>query len=240
MWFYICRIYRINYLYPLLDFRNGDLILELQNLPAKIVESVYSPELSDLALDLSEVGLDTLLDAGFIKDLPAIGTIVKLFKAGGDIRDRLFLAKIAKFLFKLNEIPFEDRHVFKQKVSSDANYKKKVGQALVIILERLDDLEKPEMIGKCFSYFLLDKITFAQFRRLSSAIDLAFIDDLKGVLGLRVERIGSFKENLARTGLVKFHDSGSINGGEPFFFLSSLGNLFMDIMNDKLGEIPSF
>ncbi len=212
----------------------------LQSLPAKVVESVYSPELNNLALDLSEVGLDLFLDEGFIKDLPVVGTIVQLFKTGLDIRDRIFLAKVALFLFRLKEVPSKDRHSFEQKVINDAKYKKKVGLALVLILERLDDLEKPDMIAKCFSNYISNKITFTQFRRLSSAIDLAFIDDLKELLGLSVEKSRSVNENLARTGLVKFHDNGSLGGGEPFYFLSPLGNLFMDIMNDKLDAILAF
>jgi hypothetical protein len=215
--------------------------MELQELPDQVVDSVCSPELGNIGLEFAEVGLDQLLDEGFIKDLPVVGIIAKIFKTGLDIRERIFLAKVAKFLFRLGEIPEKDRNSFEQKVSNDPHFKKKVGQTLVLVLERLDDLEKPDIIGKCFGCYLSGQITLPQFRRLSSAIDLAFIDDLKELLDSKVEKSGltmDCKENLLRTGLTRFHGSGALGGGaDIFYFLSPLGKLFVNIMRDKIDEV---
>ena len=213
--------------------------MELQKLPEQIVDSIISPELGSIASELSEVGLDQLLDEGFIKDLPVVGLIVKIFKAGLDIRDRIFVAKVAKFLFKLAETPEKHRSSFEEKVRNDPNLKKKVGQTLVLLLERLDDLEKPDMVGICFRYYLSSKISFIQFRRLSSAIDLAFIDDLKELVDFKVERSGfiDVKESLARTGLVRFHGSDVMGRGkEIVYVISPLGQLFLSIMTDNFDQ----
>ena len=215
--------------------------MELQKLPDQLVDSVYSPELIDIAVELSDVGIDQFLDDGFVKDLPVVGVIAKIFKAGLDIRDRIFIAKIAKFLFKLKEVPEKQSIIFKEKISEDQNFKKKVGQTLVLLLERLDDLEKPNIIGKCFAYYLSNKISFADFRRLSAAIELAFIDDLYALLGEHIEK-SSFvidsKENLVRTGLIRIQGSGAIGGGDEIhYFLSQLGQLFVNIMTDKVDQL---
>lgn len=214
--------------------------MDLQKLPDQLVESVYSPQLGDIMLELSEVGLDQLLDVGFIRDLPVVGGLAKIFKAGLDVRDRLFLAKVAKFLFGLREVPEKDRISFEKKILNDPKFKQKVGQTLVLLLDRLDDLEKPAIVGKCFSCYLSDKVTFSQFRRLSSAINLAFIDDLKALLDLKVESSGwvtDVRENLSMTGLIKIQGSGALGGGDEIYhFLSPLGRLFLNIMTDKLDQ----
>ena len=214
--------------------------MELQKLPEKLVDSVYSPELTDIVLELSEIGLDQLLDEGLIRDLPVVGVIAKIFKAGLDIRDRIFLAKVAKFLFKLKEVPEEHRTSFKKRICEDPNFKRKVGQTLVLLLERLDDFKKPDIVGKCFACYLSNKITFPEFRRISSAIELAFIDDLNELLGERLEKCSfviDSKENLVRTGLTRIQGSGALGGGdEIYYFLSPLGQLFVNIMTDKLDQ----
>jgi hypothetical protein len=219
--------------------------MELQKLPDQLADSTYDPDIINITTDISEVGLDRLLDDGFIKDLPVIGNIAKLFKAYFNIRDRIFLAKVAKFLFKLKDVSERERRSFKDKIRNDTKLKKKVGLNLVLILERLDDFKKPDIIGKCFAYYLSNKITFEKFRRLASAIDLAFIDDIEALLDESIERTEfniNFKENLVRTGLIKFkgtnHFLSSLgeNSDNIHYILSPLGDLFIDIMKDNLGQ----
>ncbi len=215
--------------------------MELRKLPDQLVDSVYSPDLDDIAFELSEIGLDQLLDKGFLKELPVVGVIARIFKGSLDMRNRIFLAKVAKFLFSLRRVTKEQNKVFEEKIRNDQKLKKNVGQTLVLILERLDDLEKPDMVGKCFACYLSNKITFSQFRRLSRAIDLAFIDDLNALIGRAVESnefLNNPEENLAKTGFIKFHGGGELGGSDEIsYLLSPLGQLFVDIMNDKLDSV---
>lgn len=207
------------------------------NLPNKIVESVYSPELNQLGLDVAEVAFDALLDDGILKDLPIIGSIVTLFKGAMDFRDRIFVAKIARFLFNLTSTPSEQRESFKREINQNAKFKQKVGASLVLILDRLDDIEKTDFLAKCFRTYLCNNISFDQFRRLSAAIDIAFIDDLKTICSelTNVEEEEHIcLSNLARTGLVEFRASG-IPGtwnemGTIRYSLSPLGRQFVGII----------
>ena len=214
--------------------------MELHNLPDKLVDSVYSSDLDDIAFELSEIGLDQFLDKDFIKELPVVGVIARIFKDSLDMRHRIFLAKVARFLFRLKDVTKEQNKAFEAKIRNDPNLKKKVGQTLVLILERLDGLEKPDMVGKCFACYLSNIITFSQFRRLASAIDLAFIDDLNALLGTAAESdefLNDPKENLVRTGLIRFQGSGKQGAGDKIsYFITPLGQLFIDIMTDKLDK----
>ena len=216
------------------------MTIKSDNLPDKIVESVYSPELNQLGIDVAEVAFDALLKDGILKDLPIIGSIVTLLKGTMDIRDRIFVAKIARFLFNLSSTPFEQRESFKREIHQNAKTKRKVGTSLVLILDRLDDIEKTDFLAECFKAYLCKKISFDQFRRLSAAIDIAFMDDLKTICGERsnaeeAEQI--YLSNLARTGLVKFIASG-IQGtwnemGNIKYSLSPLGRQFVSIVTSN-------
>ncbi len=204
-------------------------------LPDQIVDSIYSPELNEIGYDIAEIAFDSLLDDGILKDLPIIGTIVKVFKGAMDIRDRIFIVKVARFLFHLTGTPFEHRQSFKQKINEEPKLKRRLGESLVLLLDRLDDLEKTDFMAKCFAAYLAGNISFDQFRRLAVALDMAFVDDLKTICRDNVEEEeGIYLANLSRTGLVEFRASG-VEGtwnemGTIRYSLSPLGRLFVDIM----------
>jgi hypothetical protein len=141
-------------------------------------ESIRSNSLIKISSDLFEVGLDTFLEDGILKDIPIIGTIVGLTKAGIGIRDKLFAKKILKFLFEIKDIPFEERKDFIEKINSDPSYATKVGESILLIIDKLDDFKKAELIGKLFVYSVNGTIDYETFLRLSIIIERCFISDL--------------------------------------------------------------
>jgi len=213
------------------------------NLPEQIIDSIYSTELNEIAVDFAEFGMDQLLDEGALKEIPLIGPIVRLFKGALDIRDKIFIAKIARFLFSLSNTGHIHRASFNQKINEDKKLKKKVGESLVVILDRIDDFEKPDLIAKCFGNYLVGKISYSEFRRLAVAIDMAFINDLRALLGQIIEEDRYAEDhltNLSRTGLVDFEKRGTLEELETTKFkISSLGQLFIDIMNDSLKGVET-
>jgi hypothetical protein len=57
-----------------------------------------APQVVDLGADLFEVAVDTLTDSGVLKDIPVLGSAVKIAVIGKTIHDRIFLTKIHRFL----------------------------------------------------------------------------------------------------------------------------------------------
>ena len=152
---------------------------EIDNIGNAIVKGVLNPEAKDLAVDLGDLELDSLIDESVLKDVPFIKTIIACRKTWGAIRDQLFLRKIAKFLHSCPSFSEQEREQFIQKHLTDPKEAKKLSDALVLILDRLDDLEKPEMIAKICAAYVRDEISFDLFRRLNAAVDIGFIEDLK-------------------------------------------------------------
>jgi hypothetical protein len=85
---------------------------------------------------------------------------------------------VYKFLFQLKDIPSQRRQEFIKKIESEPRYEKKVGETLIVLIDKLDDLDKPVLIGKLLKYVIEEKHDFDDFLRISTVIQKAFLPDL--------------------------------------------------------------
>ncbi len=141
-------------------------------------ESIISENLTKLTKDLLEVGLDSFLENGILRDIPIIGSFSSIAKIGIGIRDKIFAKKILMFLFEIKDIPFEKRKEFTDKINSNSEYSSKVGETILLIIDKLDDIKKAELIGKLFVYSINGIINYKTFLRLSIIIERCFLEDL--------------------------------------------------------------
>ena len=95
------------------------------------------------------------------------------------IRDKLFVRKVWDFLRACPKFNDLEKLGFVREHLDDPVKAKKLSDAIVLILDKLDDLEKAAMLAKMFAALVRKRIDYADFRRLSAGIDRAFVDDLK-------------------------------------------------------------
>lgn len=132
--------------------------------------SLIDPNLQNLGVDLIEMGIDSILNDGIIKDIPIINTIVALSKIGANIHDRLFLKKIIFFLNQLKDIPSSKREEMLNKINDSKKYKIKVGEKLLYIIDSCEDYEISERIGVLFVAYIEEKITYDDFLKTVSVL----------------------------------------------------------------------
>ena len=96
-----------------------------------------------------------------------------LARAGFTIRDRLFIEKVIKFINPLGKYSNEERKVFLERL--DQKELEKATTSIVLYLDRLDSLEKPEMMGKVFESYMKSEITFKAMMYFAHFIDSVFI-----------------------------------------------------------------
>ena len=176
------------------DFENSQLKL--------IAES----DLSEVAIDTSEIVLDSLLDDGILKDIPVFGWAVKAFKAQRSIRDGLFLKKVALFAQGAQNVSDEKREEFRKRIEDDKQHCKRVGESLLLFLERHERLEKSLLLGKLFAAHLNNEISYQNFSQLAAALDRAILEDLQALRN-NVQYVHmlreSVNEGLYRCGLMR-------------------------------------
>ncbi|MCB8817095.1 hypothetical protein [Desulfosporosinus shakirovi] len=132
-------------------------------------------ELFSQAKELAEVVIDNLLEDGVLKEIPIIGTLSSIFKAGNSIRDIYFVRKILLFLCSLEDTSLDER----QELLSKHTNTSQLGEKLIFILDRLDDIEKPKLIANLFKRYMNNEVNYVSFQRLAFIIEKCFIEDLK-------------------------------------------------------------
>jgi hypothetical protein len=212
---------------------NGDDKLSAVPGEDSVVDIVASDAI-DIAADLGEITLDRFLDDGFLKDIPFVGTAVKLYRAGVGIGAFLFTQKLLRFLGQLAEVPKAEREAFARRLDQDRDQKRKVGEHLLLLLERQDEMRKPALLARAFQAYIRGEIDFAQFQALGAVIDRCFFDDLTQLAppGNRARYQGGAALRLQSCGLVEVRVVPSVPHPQApnEYETTDLGDLFRRIV----------
>lgn len=119
----------------------------------KVSESITSLS-PDVLVNITKLSSDLILP---------IKSILNLYNGIISIKDAILIQKLKLFLFELNKTNIEERTKLVQKIDNDLNYKTKVGEKIILILDQADDNEKASIIGKLFSCIVEGKINYDEF-----------------------------------------------------------------------------
>ena len=144
-----------------------------------LVTTLAESNLASVLNDVGELTLDSVLDEGVLKDLPVVATLTAIWKTGRNLRDLLFLQKLARFLNEMKEISSEDRTEMIRRLEEDECFTQRVGESVILLLERLDHLDKPTLVGRAFRAYCIESIDAEQLQRMNQIIDRAFMPNLQ-------------------------------------------------------------
>ena len=143
----------------------------------QVVELIRSQDLQDGLASLAEAGIDQLLHDGFLRDVPILGSVVGVIRTAGTIRGLLLAKKLGRFLSALQSVPHAERQAFYDSLGDRAE-RNRVGEALLLLLDRLDDMEKPELIERLFRAVIRSEIDRKTFQLMATAVDRLFMPHL--------------------------------------------------------------
>lgn len=223
MWWFLC-IQQVRY--------NKIQLMEEQNIESSLLTTIVNSDAKDIATDMLELSLDSVLDDGLLKDIPVLGTLAKLYTTGNTIQGKIFQKKIIKFLYETEKTKKSDKEKFNNKLNLEPDYRKKVGEQLLVILDRLDNIEKATVLGRLFKAFIQEKIDLNMFQRLASVVTNGFLPDLKKLVNYenQIQWSSFTSTTLSNLGLVhrsyvkpeKFDENGKqLEGSE--YSITKLG-----------------
>jgi len=137
----------------------------------ELMHTLNKKEAIEAIIGLGEVGLDSFLKSGIGKDIPIIGTLVKLSEFGLNISDYMFIKKLQKFCSQLSKESDEQRESFFEKINSNPKLQEKVNENLLLLISASDDIDKPTLIGKIFGSYLKQEITYDLFMKFSTSVN---------------------------------------------------------------------
>lgn len=149
----------------------------MSNIGKSLKEVLFDSKAAELTKEYAEIGLDALLKDGLLKDFPVLGTIIGLYNTGSSIREWHTLKKLATFLNCLDEIPENEKTEFLDRIS-DEDKQGELFEKLVLLLDRLDETVKAEIIGNLFRIYVMDVFDRDMFLRCSSIVERAYLGDL--------------------------------------------------------------
>ncbi len=157
-----------------------------QSLEEALVDSVASENLQSVAVDLAEIGIDSLLESGVGKDIPVIGSLLSLYKAGRSVRQQLFIRKVLNFLRGVSTATSQEREKLAEELISHHGSATQAGAAVILLLDRLDELSKPALVARLFVACAKGAITVDEVLRYSAYVDRMYIGDIRAL-----SRLGS-------------------------------------------------
>ncbi|MFP2995119.1 hypothetical protein ABN763_04380 [Spongiivirga sp. MCCC 1A20706] len=174
---------------------------ELEN---SLINSIGKENLENIAIDYGEIALDSLITNNTLKDIPVINTVIAIAKTGLSVRDSILMKKILLFLFETKSMGYKEKKEFMASVNYESKYRTRVGEQLMIFLDKVDDFEKPRIIGRLFKNLVNKNISYDLFLRLCSITIRSFTPDFKELArfsaGKEIETYSI--ENLTNQGLL--------------------------------------
>ena len=205
--------------------------METKELAPSLIESFTDFDIAQITPDLAEVALDNVLDDGLVKDIPVVRSLYAFYKTTVSLRDRALIKKLLIFLSSLSSVSPEKRKAFKDRINKDEKFKQKVGEQLLLILERLDDMEKPYLVAHAFQAYIEELINYEIFQRLASVIDRSFFLDLKSLKSVKNYRKLSSHSiiNLVNSGILELVSTTSVilTAENNKYQLSDLGKILL-------------
>lgn len=177
-----------------------------------IFEIEQSAKDKDFIIHNLDLELEVLADiVETSKDLPFIGSLIKLGKVGLNVIDLRYVRKLGKFLKEADSIPSDKKQEFYESLTR--NDYKRISEYLSHLLYVAEEDSKAELMGRIYRYRLMKQINNEQMLRLCSVVSKSYVTDLSHLGDYRrVNDANNYiTDNLNALGLLK--DCGNMYEG---------------------------
>lgn len=155
--------------------------MENELIPA-FKDTILNPietNLGDTIMDIAELGLDSILQEGMLRDVPVFGTIFSLCKTGVNIKERHLIRKTAKFITSFNQSELSDEQIKAYRIELEEDPKKaekELGR-VIILLDRMMENQQAYLLGRFYSAYIRRAISWDKFIELSEVNMRMFQND---------------------------------------------------------------
>lgn len=152
-------------------------------LVTELKDSLFNDNVADLCIDLTEIGIDSVMDDGVLSEVPIAKTIVALSKTGLAIRERNMLKQTLTFISAFNSETISDEQLqkYKDKMTNNKYAEKELGRVLYLLDRNIDNV-KSAILGKIFNAYVNGKMGWDKFCELSEVNERMFVSDYKMLL----------------------------------------------------------
>ena len=128
-----------------------------------------SEEAYNTIAQIGDVTIDTIIDGGLLDGVPLFGTLRGIYKATKSIQMRRLTVKLHKFFFITQNTTLEERIGFMQEYTEKS--KEEGYEALLAVIDRLDNVNKVDIITNLMNAKIREYISINDFIRLCVVVD---------------------------------------------------------------------
>jgi len=196
---------------------------------------------TNIIQDYAELGIDSFLDEGIVKEIPIIKTIISGKKIINNIMERNLLKNLVIFIEELNTGNVDEEKIkkYREELNDSAKAERELGRFLFLLNQTFDN-EKSIMYSKIYKAYINKKIDWNKTLEFTEIVSRMFIQDLDiledlynrkiyTVSNFNTNRTLSFRiERLYSLGIVGYSAKAMYPGGgvENFANLNEIGKLF--------------
>lgn len=138
-------------------------------------------EVADCVGEFAELGLDSIMEEGLLKDIPFISTAISIYRIGNTIHDRQYVKKLAIFIDEINKSVADETRlkVYREKFHNNDKFRCKELEFVMVLIDRYIGLEKPRMFAKLYLAYLDKKITWILFSEYAEILDRLLSSDIE-------------------------------------------------------------
>ena len=179
---------------------------------------------NDVISDYLELGVDSFISDGILKEIPIVKSIVSVLKIGKNIHDRNLLKQTLTFIneFNNNNISIEKLNRYREDIeNNDKKCEEELGRVLLLLNSYIDK-EKSIMLAKLFKAYINIEINWNKFCEYSEIINRLFIQDF---------------DLLRKIYYYQVNDTSNINDIYRVERLNSLGVIGMTFKSSRISSI---
>ncbi len=225
--------------------------MEEKSLAVSFSNSLKEDTISCIS-DLAEVGLDTVMDNGILKEIPILSTAIAVYKIGNSIKERHNIKKLTIFLNEINKgiADKQKRQEYQKKINNNKNFRNQEIEYLFILIDRYISYDKSQMLAKLYLAYLDDMINFEDFTKYAEVIDRLLPGDKDYLLNdralyrtisapipdsfIRLSSLGIFQEQITDIRIPTTVGSITIPAKqEKTYKLTGFGEKLQDILIDN-------
>ncbi len=196
--------------------------MTINDIGPAVIETLRDAEdLKDVASQLGDLAIDEVLDEGLARNIPVVELFRKLYKATASYSDYLLTKKLIQFLTGLSSVPLEQRRDQIARLDVDVEHRRILGENPMLLLDKLNDMRKPEMLSRAWKAYLQGKIDRTTLCALNHAIELVHVEDLPALRDL-------YRDQTSQEGLESSPIRPNQEIIEPPYHIKSIADLVDD------------
>lgn len=139
----------------------------------KSFENTYDSDAAyETVAQVGDVAVDALIDDGVLDGVPIISTLKGLYKATKNYQFYRLMKKMHRFIFVTHDTTLQEREKF---ITEYAEKNKEDGcEALFAVLERLDNVNKVDVLANLIKAKIKGFISIGNFIRLTTILEYVY------------------------------------------------------------------